>query len=72
MQDLEESILNSLNIHLSQYYWYVDDIILSAPKKEIHNTLKKFNSYHYRLKFTMEIEINRRLSFLDITLNIKK
>jgi len=49
MQDLEESILNSLNIHPSQYYWYVDDIILSAPEEEIHNTLKKFNSYQVKV-----------------------
>jgi len=70
MQDLEESILNSLNIRPPLYYRYVDDIILSAPEEEayIHNIFKKFNSYHHRLKFTMEIE---SLSFLDIILNIK-
>jgi len=72
MQDLEENILNSLNSRPPLYYRYVDDIILSAPENEIHNILEKFNSYHHRLKFTMETEVNRRLSFLDITLNVKK
>jgi len=52
---------------------YVDDIILAAPKEEIHTILNKFNSYHYRLKFTLETEVNRRLNFLDKTLiNNKK
>jgi len=71
MQDLEENILNSLNIRFPLYYRHVDDIILSATEEEIHNIPKKFNSYHHRLKFTMEIEVNRHLSFLDIALNIK-
>jgi len=72
MQDLKEDILNSLNIRPLLYYRYIDDIILSALEEENHNILKKFYSYHYRLKFTMEIEVNRRLNFFDITLNINK
>jgi len=64
MQDLKENILNSLNIRPPLYYRYVDDI-LSALEEEIHNIFKKFNSYHHRLKFTMEIEVNRRLNFFD-------
>jgi len=74
---LEENILNSLNIRPPLYYRYVcdryvyDDIILSASEEEIHNIFKKFNSYHHRLKFTIETKVNRRFSFLDITLNIK-
>jgi len=30
--------------------------------------LDKFNSYHHRLKFTLETEVNHCLHFLDITL----
>jgi len=72
MQDLKENILNSLNIRLPMYYRYMDDIILSAPEDEIHNILEKFNSYHHRLKFTMEMEVNRRLSFLRYHVKHKK
>jgi len=77
MRDLEEYVLNSLNIRPTLYYRYVDNIILAAPKEKIHikqiqiQYLNKFNSYHYRLKFTLETEINHRLGFLDITLIIK-
>jgi len=71
MQDLEENILNSLNSRPPLYYRYVDDIILSASEDEIHNILEKFNSYHHRLKFTMEMEVNRHFSFFAIMLNIK-
>jgi len=52
------------------YYRYVDDIILAAPKEEIH-TILNFNSYHYRLKFTLETEVDHCLSFLDLTIIIK-
>jgi len=68
MRDLEENILNSLNIRPILYYRYVDDIILTAPKDEIQLILDRFNSYHYRLKFTLETEVNHCLNFLDITL----
>jgi len=68
MRDLEELILNSLDIRPTLYYRYVDDIILSAPKDEIQSILDKFNSYHHRLKFTLETEVNHCLNFLDITL----
>jgi len=54
MRDLEEYILNSLNIRPTLYYRYINDIILAAPKEKIHIILNKFNSYHYRLKFTLE------------------
>jgi len=71
MWDLEEYVLNSLNIRSTLYYRYIDDIILAAPKEEIHTILNKFNNYHYKLKFTLETKIDHRLSFLDITLIIK-
>jgi len=71
MRDLEEHVLNSLNIRPSLYYRYVDDIILTAPKEEIHTILNEFNSYHQRLNFTLETEDNHSLNFLDITLITK-
>jgi len=71
IRDLEKNVLNALNIRPVLYYRYVDDILLSVSKEEIHIILNKFNNYHHRLKFTLEIEVNRCLSFLDITLKIK-
>jgi len=70
MRDLEKNVLNALNIRPLIYYRYVDNILLSA-KEEIYIILNKFNNYHHRLKFTLETEVNRCLSFLDVTLIIK-
>jgi len=39
--------------------------------QKIHIILNKFNTYHHRLKFTLETEVDRCLNFLDITLIIK-
>jgi len=71
MRNLEDKVLNSLSIQPIFYYRYVDDIILSTYKEKVHSILEKFNSYHHRLKFTMESEVNHTLNFLDITLYIK-
>lgn len=43
------------------------DCILTAPAGEIDNILHSFNAYHLRLQFTVEIEKDNRLNFLDIT-----
>jgi len=70
MQDLEIACLNSINCQLTFYYWYVDDIVITAPRNKIDLIFKTFNDYHNRLKFTIEYEENRSLSFLDLRLTI--
>jgi len=70
MQDLEEKALGKININLSFYYRYVDDIIMAAPTEHTSNILKVFNSFHSRLQFTIEHESNRQLSFLDLLLEV--
>lgn len=54
----------------SFYYRYVDDIILTIPANNLDKILKMFNDYHERLKFTVELERNRCLNFLDLTIKI--
>jgi len=71
MRDLEDNVLNSLSIQPIMYYRYVDDILLSTRDEQVLDILKKFNSYHHRLKFTMESEVNHTINFLDLTLYIK-
>lgn len=70
MQDLEESIINTLDFNIGMYYRYVDDIIMLAPKNKIDSILNKFNSYHQRLQFTVEYEIERSINFLDLNIKI--
>jgi len=68
LQDLELVAINNLPFHLSFYYRYVDDIILAAPSNSLDILLQTFNAQHSRLQFTMEIERDKKISFLDLTL----
>jgi len=71
MQDLEEDVLNSLDFNIMTYYRYVDDIFLIAPQDKIDIIFERFNNQHDRIKFTIENERNRSLSFLDLLITIK-
>jgi len=68
MQDLEISILDSLDFHIQFYFRYVDNIIICAPKDKIQHIKNKFNSYHERLKVTSELCINNEISFLELNI----
>jgi len=70
MQDLETEYINKFDFHLTLYYRYVDDIVLAAPTDKINLILESFNNYHERLKFTVEHEKDRPLSFLDLLITI--
>jgi len=70
MRDLENYCLRKLNFELTLYYRYVDDIILTSPIEKIDLISNTFNTYHERLKFTIELEDNRSLNFLDLRLTI--
>jgi len=72
MQDLETSCLNRINCKLTFYFRYVDDIVMAAPSDKTDLIFKTFNQYHNRLKFTIEYEENRSISFLDLLLTISE
>jgi len=64
--------LNKLTYKPKFFYRYVDDIALSVPQSELKDLLDKFNSFHSRLKFTMEYTENGdTLHFLDLTITKK-
>jgi len=44
--------------------------VMAAPRDKIDLIFKTFNDYHNRIKFTIEFEENRSLSFLDLRLII--
>jgi len=72
LQRLESSVLNNYTYKPIFYYRYVDDIILAVPVTHLHILLDKFNAFHHRFKFTMEMSGEGDvLSFLDLTI-IKK
>ncbi|KYQ57410.1 Phosrestin-2 [Trachymyrmex zeteki] len=60
------NVTDKININISIYYRYMDDILLVAPDNQIDTILDKFNSYHDRLKFTVEHEENNSINFLDV------
>ena len=45
---------------------YVDDIIRSIKKSQISAKLEEINNLHPNLKFTIEIEKDCRIAFLDL------
>lgn len=65
LQDLKTIALKRLALFLPFYYRYVDDIVLAAPRAELQKILDIFNSYHSRLKFTLEINDDNKICFLD-------
>jgi len=67
LQDLETHSLRSLPFKPDFYFRYVDDIILSTTKSRIDAIVNIFNTYHPRLKFTVEVG-GEQINFLDTTL----
>jgi len=70
MQDLETARLNRINFQLTFYFRYVDDIVMATPSDKVDLIFETFNDYHNKLKFIIEYEENRSLSFLDLCLII--
>jgi len=52
------------------YFRYVDDILIIYNEKStnINNMLFEFNTVSPKPKFTLELDINGRINFLDITI----
>lgn len=45
---------------------YVDDIFAIVPRTRAEEVLQSLNSFHPKLKFTMEEEIDNRIPYLDV------
>lgn len=67
MEDVENSVIQSLGFELKIYFRYVDDIVLVVPTNKISLIQEQFN-YHECLKFTIEIMNNNTLNFLDLNI----
>ncbi|XP_044755130.1 uncharacterized protein LOC123314082 [Coccinella septempunctata] len=54
-----------------RWYRYVDDIfvILDGVPDDAHALLDFINTLHPRIKFTLELEVNRSINFLDLTIS---
>lgn len=65
MDILEEDIFQKIGKPFF-YIRYIDDYVIIIHKLEIENLMNAFNSYENKLNLTIEKEINKRISFLDI------
>jgi len=67
LRDIESRDINILNVPLPIYVRYVDDILLAAPSDSVNKIVNIFNSFHPRLRFTLEVG-GDKLNFLDVTI----
>jgi hypothetical protein len=65
----QHSIIKILNKQqIKAYVWYVDILIVYNTIKLLTSILLSlFNQLHPQLQFTLELEDNNRLNFLDLT-----
>ncbi|XP_075158034.1 uncharacterized protein LOC142231304 [Haematobia irritans] len=68
---LDEALteLREKNIHIKHISKYVDDILAIIKMDETDEILKVFNSYHTKLQFTIEMEHNKQIAYLDTKLH---
>lgn len=67
LQDIETSAFDKSKFTLF-YFRYVGNVTLAAPRSQFGDILNIFNSFHPQPQFTIEIGIDDKLNFLDVTL----
>jgi reverse gyrase len=73
MHNFEMKHMDNL-IKLGVKFWsrFVDDVFVIIKKgSEVEKILDFLNSQHNKIKFTMEMEINKQINFLDIKVKRK-
>lgn len=68
MEYLEESVIEGSNLEFLFFKRYVDDCLMAVPENQTIKVLDLFNSFNEKLQFTIEIEDNNNINFLDMTL----
>ena len=65
---LERTLLPRLREYTTPWKRYVDDTIAAIKLTSIDHVLTILNTFHKNIKFTYELEINKKISFLDVLL----
>lgn len=68
MEVLEQNVLRTLMFKPAFYFRYVDDILFTVPVCHLNETLTRFNNFNQHIKFTVEVEKENQLAFLDVLL----
>ncbi|CAF4119666.1 unnamed protein product, partial [Adineta steineri] len=73
MSNLEESIKQFKGKKPSIFYRYVDDVfmILNGTQKDLAVFVKFMNKLEYSIKFTIEVQSDNKLPFLDVMVERK-
>ena len=66
--ELERTLLPRLTEYMTPWKRYVDDTIATIKLTSIDHVLMILNTFHKNIKFTYELEINKKISFLDVLL----
>ncbi|XP_063529201.1 uncharacterized protein LOC134740600 [Cydia strobilella] len=66
MEDFEERALSLAPVRPKIFKRYVDDTFTILPKSSVSTFLDHLNSIHSKIKFTMELEKDCSLPFLDV------
>ena len=72
MVELDQNIIPTLSKDISLRKTYVDDTICFVNSNCMNHVLELLNSFHSNTKFTNEIEKEKKIVFLDISLIIIK
>lgn len=74
MNDLENKIHpSSLDSKFLYWYRYVDDVLACfvGTDRQLQTFLNFINNLHRNIKFTLEIEKDKTINFLDLTITTK-
>ena len=68
MDYLFDHCINKLSFNLPFIFRYVGDVITAVPANQTDEILRTFNSFNENIQFTIEMEENRAINFLDTKL----
>ena len=68
MVELERTLIPRLTEYMTLWKRYADDTIATIKLTSIDHVLMILNTFHKNIKFTYELEINKKIGFLDVLL----
>lgn len=68
LDDLMDTVMTDINTSVTYVKKYVDDFFAIIETTMLNTILSKLNNYHKKIQFTMELEVDHSLPFLDIRL----
>ena len=69
MVNLQKSLVPKLNVYINFMRRYVDGTITFLKTGSVEYFLSVLNNFHPKIKFTYEMQVESKLTFLDIPLH---